>query len=151
MTVPIIIISLSIITFFFLFIFRYSIKDEIRSLGYLFCVIAAIASTVWYVIIKKERAKQRATYITCLYHLHYLTGSIQRYNFQYQTPLKEIDLKKLKEKKFIDSNYDKTLDYIKTINGCEFTNQGDLSDDGIIICKTHGDQKKVEQEIKRLK
>ena len=55
MTTPIIIISLSLVTLLFLFLFRYSIKDEIRTLGYLFCVIAAIASTVWYVNIKKER------------------------------------------------------------------------------------------------
>ena len=150
MTTPIIIISLSLVTLLFLFLFRYSIKDEIRTLGYLFCVIAAIASTVWYVNIKKERKKQSATYVSCLYHLRYLTERIQRYNFQNSIPLMEIDLKKLKEKKLIDSDYELILDSMKTRNGCEFTNQGDLSDGGIIICKTHGDQKKVEREIKKL-
>ena len=51
----------------------------------------------------------------------------------------------------IESDYDKDLDYIKTIHGCEYTNQGDLSDDGVIICKKHGDKKTVERELNKYK
>ena len=151
MTTPNIIISLSLVTLLLLFLFRYGIKDEIRTLGYLICIIAAIAATVWYVNIKKERKNKYATYYTCLHTINYLTDKIKAYNFKYSTPLKEIDLKKLKEKKMIESDYDKDLDYIKTIHGCEYTNQGDLSDDGVIICKKHGDKKTVERELNKYK
>ena len=149
MSGAVITISTAVIIFIILFLFSSFIKEEIRMIGYMICVIAAIAGVVWYVTIKKEREKIYKQYKACLPNIPKLAKKVEEFNIKYTHPMKNLDLKLLKEREFINKEFLEDLNILKSANGCEYINEGDLSKEGIIICKKHGDEKKIAQEMKK--
>ena len=144
---PIIVLVISIIILFLLFILGDKIKDEIKVVGSLLCVVAIIAGIVWFVNVKKERKRIYKENEFCLARIIALSVAVSVYNANKKDSINDLDekiIKKLIEIKYLSSDFEMNLSWAKSSFGCEYTNQGDLeTSEGKIVCKVHGDAKNI--------
>ena len=119
-------------------------------------IVIGIIAIIGMSIYKKNKvAKEReiAYALACSANQRVLLGAVEMYNMDHKEMMSDLNIKELL-KPYQDQYSKKSFTYLKSDPsqnkaGCEYTNQGDLTQDGYIICKKHGTVDQISKKYGR--
>ena len=147
MNAPLISIIAVVLVFIILLVIKSKLRDDIRLYGFVICIMAAIGSIKWYVDVKTEKERIYQENQSCIERMVSITLAIEAFNKDRINQMENLDVQKLIEKKLLPAN----MNNLMKKYGCEYTNDGDLTTSGIIVCKKHGAPRAIAERLSKEK
>ena len=109
----------------------------LKALGIVFgLMIMIVLVTAAIAIPNFKKARARARQKACFANIRVITGGVELYNLDSKTKddmMKELDLKLLVRKGYVKNSMPLPDPQ------CSYSSKGDLTDDGVVYCKYHGE------------
>jgi competence protein ComGC/RNA polymerase subunit RPABC4/transcription elongation factor Spt4 len=112
-------------------------SNFVKALGIVFgLMMLFIIGTAAIAIPNFKKARARARQKACFSNIRVLTGGVELYNMDAES--KDEMMKDLDVRLLVNKGYLKT-DVPRPEPQCSYSSKGDLTDDGVIYCKYHGE------------
>lgn len=141
MSTPAIVLTVALLFCFLLSLVGSKISEEFKTIGLIIGVIAVLASLKWYVSFRLERYQNYKTAKTCLERIDKITSAVETYNNDAFVIMENLDIQRLLKRNLIEPFESE----------CEYTNEGNLYENGKVVCKKHGDVNKLKDLLIKLK
>ena len=146
------ILALKIAVVFYFFKYLYHARGCLSKIALLFFMFIYIIINVLTSLPEKKFAHTPSRQKACFSNIRVFTGAVEMYNMNHNIMMKKLDFNSLIQENYLKGNFSLPE------KECEYLTEGDLSENGYIYCKIHGDlegrkekelQTKKEEETKR--
>ena len=139
-------LSLKLAVVFYFIKYLYYAKGCLSKLAILFFIFLYIVINVITSLPEKKFDHSRSREKACFSNIRVISGAVEMYNMDHSVMMTNLDINALVQERYLKS----------AVTGpekeCEYLTEGDLTEDGYIYCKLHGDIGKLkEKEIQARK
>ena len=136
------ILALKITVVYYFFKYLYHARGFLSKIALLFFMFIYIIINVLTSLPGKKFAHTPSRQKACFSNIRVLIGAVDMYNMDHKIMMTKLDLNALIQENYLKKNFSGPE------KECEYLTEGDLTDNGYIYCKIHGDiEGQKEKEI----